>query len=93
MFRAIREDRPFLSEISGDQLIWNESDFHYYWQFAHILGKQAYPSYKLNPDNIILMTWKEHEQQTNGTYLEKWTKDQIAIFEERKQELIEKYYE
>lgn len=93
MFRAIKEDRPFISEISGKPLIWNEGDFHYYWQFAHILSKQAYPRFKLEPENIMLMTWKEHEEQTNGRFKEVWTEEQIAIFEEKRQALIQKYYE
>ena len=81
MFEAIWNDRPHVSEISGQRLIENPNDFHFYWQFAHVLGKQAYPRYKLNPENIMLMTWKEHEKQEN-----------FDIYQKRRQELIEKYY-
>jgi hypothetical protein len=93
MFRAIRENRPFVSEISGKPLITNVNDFHYHWQFAHVLSKGAYPRFKLFSDNIMLMTWQEHEEQTNGRFRDAWTKEQIAVFEEKRDFLKQKYYE
>lgn len=56
LFLQIWEERPHVSEISGKSL-GNEPKAIY---FFHILGKGAYPAYKLNPDNIILTTEQEH---------------------------------
>lgn len=80
MFAEIWEEREHVSEVSGKPLLYpNNSQWH--WQFAHVLGKQAYPRYKLRKENIMLMLPKEHEEQ-----------ESFVIFMRKKQELIEKYY-
>lgn len=81
MFNWIWENRPHKSEISGKPL-HRKGHLMWHWQFAHILGKQAYPGYKLNPDNIMLMLPEEHHKQESFPY-----------FIEKKEELIQKYYQ
>jgi hypothetical protein len=80
MFAEIWEERKHISEISGKPLLYpHNSQWH--WQFAHVLGKQAYPRYAERKENIMLMLPEEHEKQESFT-----------TFMEKKQELIEKYY-
>ena len=62
MFFHIWESRPHKSEVSGTYL-GEEAKAHY---FAHILSKGAYPSYKLDPDNIVLLTMQEHHDFDAG---------------------------
>tara|TARA_R110000744_G_scaffold102377_8_gene196945 strand:+ start:92 stop:370 length:279 start_codon:yes stop_codon:yes gene_type:complete len=80
MFLFIWETRPHVSEISGKPLVYPSQSFHV-WQFAHVLGKGAYPRYKLNPDNIMLMTKDEHEKQ-----------ESFKAFRDRRDELKTRYY-
>jgi hypothetical protein len=80
MFKWIWANRPHTSEVSG-KLLLPENHPMWHWQFAHVLSKGAYPSYKLNPDNIMLMTVEEHEKQ-----------ESFEKFQQRKQELKEQYY-
>lgn len=80
MFNWIWENREHVSEISG-HLLLPKTHFQWHWQFAHILSKGAYPSFKLNPDNIMLMLPSEHEKQ-----------ESYEIFQERKSELKQQYY-
>lgn len=80
MFLDIWENRPHISEISGEPLLpINHSKW--YFQFMHILAKGHYPSYKLNPDNIMLGLPEEHENQ-----------EQYDVFNERQDELRKQYY-
>ena len=80
LFEWVWETRPHRSEISGKPLVYPNQPFHV-WQFAHVLGKGAYPRYKLNPDNIMLMTKEEHEKQ-----------EEYKVFRDRRDELKTKYY-
>jgi hypothetical protein len=55
LFQEIWNERPHKSEISGIPLYsFNVSCFH------HILLKSTYPEYRLNKDNIIMLTAQEH---------------------------------
>jgi hypothetical protein len=81
MFNWIWENRPHVSELTGEPLIENRNHFQWHWQFLHVLGKQAYPSYKLREENIILALPEEHEKQ-----------EVFLKFLERQQELRQKYY-
>lgn len=56
LFQIIWEERPHISEISGQSL--GEFNIRY---FSHILTKGAYPSYRLNPENIKMVTPDEHD--------------------------------
>lgn len=76
MFRYIwdhREQRSFLSDKPLD--IYRED----VWinLFAHVLDKKNYPLFKLNPDNIVLLTPYEHTLFDQGTeeLRERYTKD------------------
>lgn len=80
LFEFIWENRPHVSEISGSPLLYpNHPKWHF--QFLHVLSKGAYPSYKLNPDNILLGTPDEHDNQ-----------EQYDVFNEKKEELKQAYY-
>lgn len=80
MFDWIWENREHLSEISGAPLLEKPHPL-WHWQFMHVLSKQAYPRYKLNPDNIMLGLPIEHE-----------TQEEFQIFLDRRQELKEQYF-
>lgn len=81
MFQWIYENRPWKSEIDGSPLP-PKGHFKWHWCFAHLLGKQAYPSLKLDPENIMLMTPEQHEKQ-----------ESYPAFKERAEEMKRKYYE
>lgn len=80
MFAHIWETRPHVSEISGNPLV-PKGHFKHHWQYAHILSKGAYPEFKLRPDNIILLTPTEHEQQ-----------ESFPEFIEKREEMKRLYY-
>ena len=58
MFLLIWKKRPHKSEISGTSL-GSEALSTY---FHHILPKSKYPEACLDEENIILLTWEEHDQ-------------------------------
>lgn len=80
LFIKIWNEREHVSEISGMPL-YHQGHSLWHWQFAHILSKGAYPRYKMSEENIMLMLPSEHEKQ-----------ETFDKFQERKQELKEKYY-
>jgi hypothetical protein len=57
-FLEIWKKRPHKSEISGTYL-GSEALSAY---FHHILPKSKYPEACLDEENIILLTWEEHDQ-------------------------------
>ena len=57
-FLQIWKKRPHKSEISGASL-GSEALLTY---FHHILPKSKYPEACLDEENIILLTWEEHDQ-------------------------------
>ena len=57
-FLQIWSTRPHKSEISGASL-GSEALSTY---FHHILPKSKYPEACLDQENIILLTWEEHDQ-------------------------------
>jgi len=61
-FKKLWEERPHRSELSGKAI--NEFDI-FCWH--HILGKKAYPKFRLVKKNIILVTRQEHIDIHNGT--------------------------
>jgi hypothetical protein len=56
LFKEIWEERKHVSYVSGVEL----GEFNVCF-FAHILSKGAYPRYRLRKDNIILLTFDEHQ--------------------------------
>ena len=81
MFQQIWNDREHVSEVSGRPLL-PQGHPQWHWQFAHVLSKGAFPRYKLNPDNIMLMLPEEHERQ-----------ERYDLFNERKETLKRIYYD
>jgi len=57
-FLQIWKKRPHKSEVSGASL-GSEALSTY---FHHILPKNKYPEASLDQENIILLTWEEHDQ-------------------------------
>ena len=63
LFDRIFLERGGVCQISGEQLKpKGHPDYHF--QFAHVLGKGAYPKFKLYEKNIVLMTKQNHLRQT-----------------------------
>jgi len=81
LFEYVWETRPHVSEISGKQLFY-KGHYKWHWQMAHVLSRGAYPSYRLNPDNIMLMLPEEHEKQ-----------ETFKIFMDKKSKLKREYYQ
>ena len=80
MFLLIWKKRPHKSEISGTSL-GSEALSTY---FHHILPKSKYPEACLDEENIILLTWEEHDQvETDPTRYEEVNK--------RREQLKQKY--
>jgi len=83
-FPQVREyiwnTREHKSEISGEPLV-NENHWQWSWQFMHLLGRN-YTYWVLNPDNILLGTAHEHQNQEN-----------YGAFLKRQDEMREKYYQ
>lgn len=81
LFEYLWETRAHVSEVSGLPLL-PKGHSMWHFQFAHILSKGAYPSFKLLPENIMLMRPEEHEYQ-----------EKFEAFRIKKQELKERYYQ
>ena len=80
LFLHIWKKRPHKSEISGTSL-GSEALSTY---FHHILPKSKYPKACLDEENIILLTWEEHDQvETDPTRYEEVNK--------RREQLKQKY--
>lgn len=79
-FLEIWDERPHKSEISGDPLL-PKGHPKWHFQFLHVLGKQAFPKFKLEKWNIILALPGEHDDQ-----------EQYEIFRNRRDELKELYH-
>ena len=80
MFLWIWDNRPHVSELTGKSLLYPNSP-KFVWQFAHVLSCGAYPSFALNPENIILVLPEEHENQ-----------EKFDLFHEKKDILKQEYY-
>lgn len=70
MFKEIYEARleagTWKSDISGKPLP-KQNEAFWVWSFSHILPRSTFPKYKLNPDNVCLMTSAEHTLYENFT--------------------------
>lgn len=80
LFEKIWKERKHESEISGEYL--GKEILSTY--FHHILPKESYPHLKLVEDNIILITFDEHQKvESDATF--------YPIINERREKLKEKY--
>lgn len=52
----------WVSDLSGKRLL-PIHHWQWHWQFLHVLSKNTYPKWKLNPNNILLGLPEEHERQ------------------------------
>lgn len=97
MFRWIwdnRERRSFLSDRPLDKY----RDDVWIILFAHVLNKKNYQAYKLNPDNVVLLTPYEHQLFDQGTQKlrERYAKDVGCDWEKLynyRDRLLEEYNE
>ena len=78
MFKEIWNERPHESEISGESLYGFDV-----WNFAHVLPKGSYGKYRLNKDNIVLMTRDEHHVFDHQTHKAKADKRFDWVFEKK----------
>jgi 5-methylcytosine-specific restriction endonuclease McrA len=62
LFMEIWKERPHKSQVSG-AVLWSEPKT---WMFDHLLEKSKHPELKYEKENIILVTFEEHERKTNG---------------------------
>lgn len=60
LFRTLIKERGPFSQLTERELITDERNKSWIWQFEHILPKGSYPGYRLLPENIFLLTWEEH---------------------------------
>jgi hypothetical protein len=63
-FLSIWKKKSHFSEVSG-KFLGNEPRTIY---MHHILPKSKYPDAAFDEENIILLTWEEHEQVENDIY-------------------------
>ena len=63
-FLSIWKKKPHFSEVSG-KFLGNEPRTTF---FHHILSKSKYPDIAFDEENIILLTWEEHQQVENDIY-------------------------
>lgn len=76
--------REHISEVSGTYLGEN-MDIRF---MSHLLTKGAFPAFRLNPDNLCLMTIEEHQEwEFKSRENKKWDK-----IKERCQILKQQYY-
>lgn len=80
LFNYIWETREHVSELSGTPLL-PKSHFQWHWQFLHVLPKGTYKKWELNPDNILLGTPDDHNNQ-----------ESFPKFVELKEKLRREYY-
>jgi len=59
LFKEIYEQRNECCEITGQWIPFNVNNF------AHILGKGAYPSFRLLPENILMVQPRIHHLYDN----------------------------
>ena len=64
LFISIWKERPHRSEVSGELL--GKEPLSIY--FHHILPKKKYPELELEPLNIILLSWEEHDNVELNPY-------------------------
>lgn len=87
LFLKIYAERNATCEVTGAQLKFDVKSF------AHILSKGAYPGYRLNPDNIIMVHPNIHDLYDNfdkATLLAKYPEAKVIY--DKKDKLKYEYY-
>ena len=79
-FLQIWKKRLHLSEVSGLPLVGEPLSVY----FHHILPKEKYPEAGLDEENIILLTWEEHDQVEMDMY-------RYEYINNRREQLKQKY--
>jgi hypothetical protein len=98
MFEEIWEEREKVSFISGKSLKGYENGKFFYHLFAHVLSKGSHPKFRLNKENIVLLTPEEHNlydfgsEENREAYAER-NKCSWAKLYELKEKLRQEYYE
>lgn len=83
-FMEIWAERDHYSEVSGT-FLGDEFNPSY---FSHILTKAAYPAFRYKKTNIVLMTFKEHQEwEFTDRKHPKWER-----FRDLEEDLIIEYY-
>lgn len=80
LFQEIWKERQHLSEVSGKDLRTEALT----WMFHHILPKSKYPEAAFDKDNIILLTWEEHQLVEGDPY-------RYEEINKRREQLKQKY--
>ena len=63
-FKELWDQRKHVSEVSGTRLGSEPLTIF----FHHILPKEKYPQAAYDPENIIFLTWEEHDQVEMDIY-------------------------
>ena len=79
-FFEIWKERPHKSEISGDKIYGVILTIY----FHHILPKSKYPQAEFDKENIILITFEEHQKVEQDIY-------KYEEINKRRIKLLEKY--
>ena len=87
-FKQIWNDRPHYSEISVQFL----GDQYNPVFFSHILTKAAYPGFRHNPNNIMLMTFDEHQEYEFHSRSTSEFKRKFGKVLQKSIDLVKEYY-
>lgn len=69
LFAWVRDNRPWVSEISGKSLMpYISGGYKQSSCFMHVIGKGSYPKFKLYHKNLVLATPEEHEVYDHETH-------------------------
>jgi hypothetical protein len=100
LFNKIWGSRPHKSELSRQPLDQFKNTQYFVWLFAHILPKGQFPMFKLEEENILLISPEEHRLIDFGTCDERMEYNEVAnykcnwdVFYQRKEYLKVKYNE
>lgn len=80
-FLSLWNTRPHKSEISGEILYGEISSLY----FHHILEKENYKDLEFEPENIIFVTWIEHD----NLHIDKYRYEEVN---KRREQLLKKFY-
>lgn len=79
-YASIWGSRKHYSEVSGTWLGPEPKTF----MFAHLIPKRQYPEWKFNPDNIVLLSYEEHN------ILDSWREERIRALGGKWPELLDR---